>query len=303
MTVESSTSSSHVNPGDEWVGITEEDLALIRASRNILEPSADLIAKEFYDAAFDITEFSQVAERAGTTRERLEAFQKDYFLSLLDGRIDQAHIDRSLAIGARHAELGVQPRWMISLYGVYIRIIPDLLRSSLSGKKLEATWAAWNSLIQLDMAFLIEGYAKKTNGRYESVLDLLFLSSQFRSRVDEVLGNCGKEDELSSTEVLTLLWLRRESSTVSELAAVVGMQANGMSILIDRLSKRKLVVRRRNRQDRRVVGVDLTTTGEEFAVRIGDQVEATINHLLANLSSSERAEFASVLSRIALPQR
>lgn len=302
MTVEHPMSSSNVEPGNEWIGMSDEDLALIRDSRSILEPSVDLIAREFYDAAFEIPEFSQVAERSGTTRERLEAFQKDYFLSLLDGRINQAHIDRRLAIGARHADLGVQPRWVISLYGSYIRIIPELLRAALSGDKLEATWTAWSNLIQQDMALLIEGYAKQTNGRFESVLDLLFLSSQFRSRVDEVLENCGREDDLSSTEVLTLLWLRRESSTVSELATVVGMQANGMSILIDRLSKRKLVARRRNRQDRRLVGVNLTPAGEEYAARLGDQVESTINHLLARLSPGERAEFTSVLSRIALPQ-
>jgi DNA-binding MarR family transcriptional regulator len=303
MRVEPPSSSNDADLLRKWVGVSARDLELIKGSRSILEPQADLIAREFYDAAFEILEFTEIAERSGTSRQRLEALQKAYFLSLLDATVDQAHIDRRLKIGARHAELGIEPGWVISLYNLYIRIIPELLAKELSGEELQETRAAWSKLIQLDTALLVEGYTQETNGPYGSVLDLLFLSSQFRSRVDNVLAIYSKEEDLSSTEVLTLLWLRRESSTVSELATAAGLQANSMTILIDRLSKRDLVARRRSRQDRRVVFVSLTPAGEECAVRIGGDVETAINHLLSHLSVRERTEFASTLSRMALPQQ
>lgn len=297
------SSSNNADFSKSWVGITARDLELIRASRSILEPEADLIVRKFYDAAFEIPEFSEVAERTGTSRQRLEELHKTYFLSLLDATIDQAYIDSRLKLGALHVKLGIEREWLISLYSFYIRIIPELLAKALSGEELEETRVAWSKLIQLDTGLLVEGCAKESNGQYRSVLDLLFLSSQLRCRVDNVLDSCGEKEDLSSTEVLTLLWLRRESSAVSELATVVGLQPNSMTILIDRLSKRHLVVRRRSRRDRRVVLVNLTPAGEECAMLIGDDVETAINHLLSHLSERERTEFASALSRIALPQQ
>lgn len=301
MTVDPAPSNNDADLRKRWVGITEQDLALIRGSRSILEPRADLLAREFYDAAFEIPEFSEIAKRNGTSRQHLETRQKAYFLSLLDATVDQAYIDRGLAIGARHAKLGVERGWLINMYSIYLRIIPEFLANELSGVELQETWAAWSKLIHLNMALLVEGCAPEASGRYESVLDILFLSSQFRSRVDDLLAIGGKEDGLSSTEVLTLLWLRRESSTVAELATVAGLQPNGMSTLVDRLSKRQFVARRRGSQDRRVVFVSLTPTGKERAERIGGQAETAINDLLSHLSVRERTEIAAALSRVALP--
>lgn len=299
---ETSPVERDINVRKTWVGLTAEDLAIIRDTREYLRPAAGDISTNFYDATYQIPEFVQLAERSGTDRGRLEGFQKAYFLSLLDATIDEAHVDRSLAIGARHADLGVQPRWVISLFSLYDELISNVLSKHLEGEMLNKSWMAWKKLLQFEMSLLIEGYARKTAGTIESVLDLLFLSSHFRSKVDSLLGDYGRDAVLNSSEVLTLLWLQRDSSTVSGLADVVGLQPNGMSILIDRLSKRRLVTRRRSRQDRRVVFVSLTPDGTELAASLAKQAEAGLDRLLGNLSESERLEYASILTRLALVQ-
>ncbi|MCH7511388.1 MAG: globin-coupled sensor protein [Chloroflexi bacterium] len=141
-----------------WIGLTEEDLDLIRASKEFLAPEADRIVKEFYDYGFQFREFTQIVDKNGSNRGNLEGAQKAYFLQALDGRIDESYVDRRLVIGARHADLDIQPRWNIGAYALYFSLVFPVMAEHLEGETLTKTQVAWSKLLLFDLTLAIEGY-------------------------------------------------------------------------------------------------------------------------------------------------
>ena len=132
-----------------------------------------------------------------------------------------------------------------------------------------------------------------------SSLKLVFLCNRLQVRMNQLLEEQGRVAKLSGSELMALLWLSHGPSTVSHIASAVGLQSNGMSILLDRLSNRGLVTRRRSRQDRRVVVVSLTLAGRDQAEKLHGEVEDQIEQLLSAFSESERLSLLSMLERLA----
>lgn len=93
-----------------WVGLTDEDFALLPKAGEFLAPEAEAIAQEFYTHSFKFPAFVAKITEAGTNRQALEGAQAAYFKELLDGRVDNAHIERALYIGGNHTGLDVKPR-------------------------------------------------------------------------------------------------------------------------------------------------------------------------------------------------
>jgi hypothetical protein len=86
-----------------------------------------------------------------STRRTLEGAQKAYFLSLLDGRIDDSHVERRLIIGARHAELDIQPRWNVGAYTLYYSLVYPHMAANLEGETRIKTMVAWSRVLLFDM--------------------------------------------------------------------------------------------------------------------------------------------------------
>ncbi len=78
-----------------WVQLSDDDLALIRDAAKYLEPEADQIAKAFYDHSFAFPAFAAKITEAGSTRGALEGAQAGYFRMLLQGKVDQAYMERA----------------------------------------------------------------------------------------------------------------------------------------------------------------------------------------------------------------
>ena len=129
-----------------WVGLTDDDLQLIKASAEYLQPDAEDIAREFYDHSFKFAEFTAKINEAGSNRQTLEGAQKAYFLEMIEGRVDNAHFERALYIGENHARLDVKPRWNLGNYSTYAQIIFPRLAQHLEGEELVNTILAFQGL-------------------------------------------------------------------------------------------------------------------------------------------------------------
>lgn len=142
----------------EWIDLTDTDVAAIRRAAQVLEPEADAIVKAFYDYSFSFPEVSSRVQAAGSSRERLEYAQKDYFLRLLAARFGRDYFDHRLQVGTRHADLNIEPRWNIGNYAVYGELVYPRLAKRLKGQQLAETIVAINKAFVLDISLAIEAY-------------------------------------------------------------------------------------------------------------------------------------------------
>ena len=141
-----------------WLNFSERDGALIRQAAEYLAPQAEAIVREFYDHSVKFKNFNEKVAESRTTRQRLEAAQKQYFLLLLTGRFDEAYFEHRLTIGAVHAVLNVEPRWNLGNYAIYADLVFRRLAKKLKGEKLLETMLAFNRAFVLDMTLAVETY-------------------------------------------------------------------------------------------------------------------------------------------------
>lgn len=88
-----------------------------------------------------------------------------------------------------------------------------------------------------------------------AVLDALTLAEPIQARLWQVA-------HITMTQLAVLRELRNGPQTVGKLGAQVGLSPASVTRLVDRLEKRGLVARSRHEEDRRRVGVRLTSQGE-----------------------------------------
>ncbi|WP_322817881.1 globin-coupled sensor protein [Tepidiforma sp.] len=141
-----------------WLGLTDRDVALIREAANFLRPRADEIVRRFYDHSFSFPQFVAKVEESKSSRTRLEAAQKGYFLKLLDARFDEEYFEHRLVVGRTHAVLNIEPRWNVGNYAVYASILLEELSRKLKGQKLAETFLAFLKVFVLDASLAVETY-------------------------------------------------------------------------------------------------------------------------------------------------
>ena len=97
---------------------------------------------------------------------------------------------------------------------------------------------------------------------------------------------------------LLRICMEKEECTATELAVDLPVDASRISRLVTKLFDDGLLLRRRLREDRRVVMLRLSEEGSELVSTIHQRIHANTAKLTENVSSEEMSAFASVASKI-----
>jgi DNA-binding MarR family transcriptional regulator len=104
--------------------------------------------------------------------------------------------------------------------------------------------------------------------------------------------------EMTPAEVHTVRMLSPGPLTMSSLAEALGVPLSTATHRVDKLVKRKLVVRGRSKIDRRVVEVSLSAKGRTLDERMHDVHRQTSEAMLAPLSAGERQVLIELITKI-----
>ncbi len=127
--------------------------------------------------------------------------------------------------------------------------------------------------------------------------ELLRTGSDLLSAFESILGRSG----LSQGRFLTLIVMNRtpdEEISPSTLAHKVGVKRATMTGLLDGLVKDGLIERRAHAQDRRKIGVRLTTGGRQVLNDLLPGYYRHIARLMAFLTEGERLTLVSLLKKV-----
>ena len=99
----------------------------------------------------------------------------------------------------------------------------------------------------------------------------------------------GYEDEVSLQQYRALVVLAsRGPQRPADLAEALGIEPSTVTRLCDRLVEKRLISRRRETDDRRVVRLDLTKRGGRLIDAVTDRRRQEIAHILAAVSTRQR---------------
>ena len=132
----------------------------------------------------------------------------------------------------------------------------------------------------------------------ESTLSSHEIAEELRPVLLRIGHELRRETELGVTShQATLLWLvkTRPGLSLRELARAQGISAPSLSAAVDRLEALGLIRRVRSTDDRRRVGLELTTEGRTTLRRVRARRTTRLGNRLARLSEEDRERIERAL--------
>ena len=157
-----------------FLSFRESDRALLARLRPLLEKRADSFIAEFYRHLLSFRETRDLL-RDPDVKDRLLLKQRQYLLSLAGPVIDEAYIAERRRIGKAHERAGLQPRWYLGSYALYMRFIAPVIHETFRDdphSESEATQALLKLLI-LDSQIAMEAYIDHQQNELERLTDEL----------------------------------------------------------------------------------------------------------------------------------
>ncbi|MDN5924628.1 MAG: MarR family transcriptional regulator [Xanthomonadales bacterium] len=110
--------------------------------------------------------------------------------------------------------------------------------------------------------------------------------------------------ELRFSQVHALKHLHRLGPmSAGELARSLGLDGGAMTRLLDQLEGKDYLRRKSDKQDRRALRIELTSTGETLCKQFAGCSERVLDEAQQSLSTTERAQLIDYLQRILLTLR
>ncbi|RYD06693.1 hypothetical protein N752_03190 [Desulforamulus aquiferis] len=141
-----------------YLDITEREVQLMVSYKELFTKEADGVINEFYKHILGFSYLKDMISKFSTV-DRLKETQKRYFISLCDP-VDDKYIEGRLAIGKRHQQIGLYPKWYLGTYQIYTNQIQRILAEHHGGCTDVYTEAliAFMKKLNLDMQLAIENY-------------------------------------------------------------------------------------------------------------------------------------------------
>ncbi len=118
-----------------------------------------------------------------------------------------------------------------------------------------------------------------------------------RQRFEQALAPLG----LRQRQIVALSYLRGHGPTAQQkLADRLCMDASSLVCLLNELEESELVLRQRDRKDRRRAIIELSPHGERALAEIDKALQTVEDEVLTSLDATERAKLHDLLARLEL---
>jgi len=152
-----------------YIGISEEDLKLLRSKQSLFEEITDLVVDELYERIMAQPELLKIIQ-SHSTIERLKETQRWYYLSLTSGIIDEDFFNKRLYIGKVHSRIGLTTQWYLGTYILYQDISTKHLK-----RLVPEDWVTIHhslcKLFNLDSQIVLEAYEQDEKAKVERLVE------------------------------------------------------------------------------------------------------------------------------------
>lgn len=152
-----------------FIGLTEDDLALLNKYKPEFEKIADQVVDDLYAKIMLNPELSDLILKHSTI-ERLKQTQRWYFLSLSDGVMDEEYMERRLQVGRVHSRIGLTSEWYLGSYMVYLNVTSAHLESIMPDGSWVRVIHALSKMFNIDSQIVLEAYVSDEKGKVEKLV-------------------------------------------------------------------------------------------------------------------------------------
>jgi signal transduction histidine kinase len=136
-----------------------EDEARLAEIRDFARAHVDEIVEAFYAHLWLFDETRRILGDAAQVA-RLKRMQRDYFLSMVEDRLDADYFESRLRVGHAHQRIDLEPQWYIGTFNLYLRLLIDRLRDHYrrDPDRLVALISSLTKVIFLDIGLAMDAY-------------------------------------------------------------------------------------------------------------------------------------------------
>ncbi|MGG4035536.1 globin-coupled sensor protein [Paenibacillus cisolokensis] len=212
----------------EYTGITEEDLRLLAASRPIFEQLADVVVDRLYAHIQKQPYLMSIIERFSTI-ERLKETQKEYWLSITSGVIDDAFIENRIRVGLIHSRIGLTTDWYLGTYMIYLDIATPALETA-SPDRWRAIVHALSKMFNFDSQLVLEAYLQQEQQQLKELADTRKqLLGTITQTVQELAGMVVELDEGAQTIAETAVSTSQAQDKTNQLLSDLRENIEGIT--------------------------------------------------------------------------
>jgi rsbT co-antagonist protein RsbR len=158
----------------EYLGFREEDEQRLLSVNELATAYAEPVIAAFYDHLLSFKETKAFFRDAGTL-ERVKQLQVRYFLRLTQGGYDRDYAEERLKIGAVHERIGLDIKYYLGSYNLYLREVGTRLFDAFSDDPRQALEAYLSlcKIVYLDIGLAIDTYVfqrESTIGRQQDAI-------------------------------------------------------------------------------------------------------------------------------------
>jgi len=167
----------------------EQEQELLAALRPLLEKRGDELVQAFYRHLLSFPETRKHLRDPEVT-ERLLGVQREYLQSLAGPEVDEAYVAQRRRIGEVHERAGIEPRWYLGAYALYVSLLTPLVLEHVAGDPERAgrTCVALTRLLFFDAQVAMERYIDRREQDLEHLNQELAKSSRVLARDLEAKG-------------------------------------------------------------------------------------------------------------------
>ena len=208
--------SGDIDQQIEFLAFEPDDIRRLARLRPVLEQQSDRLVDAFYQHLLSFAPTRRLL-RDSKVVERLLGKQRDYLLSLAGPTLDEAYVAERRRIGATHERVGLEPRWYLGAYALYLSLLTPLVIEACADDPAEAglTLAALQRLLFFDAQLAIETYVE------HSEIEL--------QRLNQELGKAGRRLQRDYSDQQRELSETAERARAAEQLASIGILVAGLA--------------------------------------------------------------------------
>jgi methyl-accepting chemotaxis protein len=153
----------------DFMGMTPEILGVVAHYRGDCQAATDGMVDAFY-ARVGANPVTRAILDKHTTIERQRPILTRYVLSMFEGRIDDAYVQHRQRVGQVHSRIDLDSNWFVAMYEtIRSHIVGAVRASSRRADELEVFRSAFERVLQLDIALVVDALANTRRGEIEAM--------------------------------------------------------------------------------------------------------------------------------------
>lgn len=212
------------------IGLTEEDLRVVKQLKQLVEPHLTEIVDGFYAKVLDIPVLRKIIYDHSSP-EKLKGTLTKHLAEMLDGNFDETYLQQRMTIARVHTKINLDPNWYMGAFQLLQHAIINLINEKIECKEDAYRFiGAITRMFNFEQQLVLDEYNKSTkreildeNAKVRNeVKDRIGVTSESLAAISEETQTFMEELMASSTEVSITVHKTAEQSAKTQGLAKEG---------------------------------------------------------------------------------